>query len=365
MSKSEIKQVRYHLTPRSRPALLSLVIPIFNEEEVLPLLVARITDLLSQTGCATEVLLVDDGSSDRTIFALRALAESDSQFKVIALARNFGHQIAATAGLDFARGDAVVLMDADLQDPPELVLEMIQKYEEGYDVVYARRISRENESIFKRASAWLFYRGMRLMSGQDLPVDTGDFRLMSRRCVDALNSMRETHRFLRGMVTWVGFSQTAVDFVRPGRAAGTTKYPLTKMIRFAWTAALMFSAAPLRVSFVAGTLLFGIGVWYALFALFTLLTGGYLVPGWTSLIMISCLGSGVNLLAIGVVGEYVAKIFEQIKERPLYLIGERVNVAEAPGRPAGTAFHPEATRIARNEPTEVSPLVQAGFRGEN
>jgi dolichol-phosphate mannosyltransferase len=302
---------------------------MFNEEEVLPLLAARLRELLIRLTCNTEIIFVDDGSRDRTIIGLRELAHSDNRFRVVRLARNFGHQIAATAGLDFARGDAVVLMDADLQDPPELILDMLRKYEEGYDVVYARRVSREGETLFKKATAWLFYRLMRVLSGQNLPVDTGDFRLMSRPCVDALNSMRETHRFLRGMVTWVGFSQTAVEFVRPGRAAGTTKYPFTKMLRFAWTAALAFSAAPLRASFVLGSLLFGVGIAFTIFALYQLVTGQYLVRGWTSLLIISCLGSGVNLLALGVVGEYVAKIYEQIKDRPLYVVGEQLNTKEA------------------------------------
>lgn len=335
-----VNETNNHLTTRPDPKLLSIVVPVFNEEDVLPLLADRLYKLIDQIGCAVEVLFVDDGSSDATIVGLRALAQSDPRFKVIRLARNFGHQVAATAGLDLSSGDAVVLMDADLQDPPELVLQMLDRYKEGYDVVYAKRVSREGESLFKKATAWVFYRAMRSLSGHDLPLDTGDFRLMSRPCVDALNSMRETHRFLRGMVTWVGFSQVAVNFVRPPRAAGTTKYPLRKMIRFAWTAALMFSAAPLRASFAIGAILFGSGGAFAAFALFSFIRGKYLVPGWTSLIMISCLGSGVNLLAIGVVGEYVAKIFEQIKERPLYVIGERVNV---------TASQDQSRRIAANQ----------------
>src|SRR5450755_2893315 len=232
----------YHLlTPRQKPGLISLVVPLYNEEEVAPLLFKRLQGLVDQLPCPVQVVLVNDGSSDATIVKLREIAHADRRFKVLSLARNFGHQAAASAGLDAARGDAVVLMDADLQDPPELVLDMLREYEKGYDVVYAQRTGREGEGVFKRMSAWLFYRLMKTLVYEDLPPDVGDFRLVSRRCLDALNAMRETHRFLRGMVSWVGFPQTAVRFVRPARIAGKTKYPLHRMLLFALTAALPFS----------------------------------------------------------------------------------------------------------------------------
>ncbi len=320
--------VTYILSPREPLKTLSIVIPIYNEEEVIPLLHRAMVSLLDRLPCATEVILVNDGSSDNSIFELRHIAERDTRFKVISLARNFGHQIAATAGLDGARGEAIVLMDADLQDPPELVLEMIAEYEKGYDIVYAKRSSREGESFFKRWSAWLFYRLMRGLIHKDLPTDVGDYRLTSRRCLDALQSMRETHRFLRGMVSWIGFPQTYVSFKRAPRAAGQTKYPLSRMLKFAWTAAVSFSPLPLRLSFFVGAVLFAVGLAYGAYALVRLALGLYLVPGWTSLIILNCLSSGAVMLGIGIVGEYVARIFEQMKARPLYVVSDRFNLEE-------------------------------------
>ena len=295
------------------------------------LLFKRLQDLLVQLPCPAQVVMVNDGSSDATIVKLRDIAQADRRFEVLSLARNFGHQLAATAGLDAARGDAIVLMDADLQDPPELVLDMLVEYEKGYDVVYAQRLQRTGESIFKRASAWLFYRLMRALIYKDLPVDTGDYRLVSRRFLDALNHMRETHRFLRGMVAWVGFPQTAVPFVRPPRAAGETKYPLTKMLRFAWTAAISFSPLPLQASFFVGSIFFGIGFVYSLYALAQWLLGAYLVPGWTSVILVTSLGTGGVMILIGVLGEYVARIYEEIKGRPLYVISDKFNAPPGDG----------------------------------
>ncbi len=316
------------LVPREEPGLLSIVVPLYNEEQVFALFVERVKALLRALPMAVEVILVNDGSSDGTLSLLHDVARRDSRFKVIGLARNFGHQIAATAGLDSARGDAVVLMDGDLQDPPELIFDMLREYSNGYDVVYAHRVSRDGEGGFKRFTAWLFYRLMRLLVYEDLPSDVGDYRLISRRCLDVLKSMRETHRFLRGMVSWVGFPQTAVDFSRPVRAAGETKYRFSKMLRFAWTAAVSFSPLPLRLSLVLGGSLFSIGFLYTMYAITRLILGLYLVPGWTSVIILNCLGSGAILIGIGVLGEYVARIFEEIKGRPLYIVSDRVNVDE-------------------------------------
>lgn len=326
-----MSNTQYLLTPRPKPNLISLVVPLYNEEEVVSLLFKRLQDLLGQLPCQAQVVMVNDGSSDATIVKLRDIAQADRRFEVLSLARNFGHQLAATAGLDAARGDAIVLMDADLQDPPELILEMLVEYEKGYDVVYAQRLQRTGESIFKRASAWLFYRLMRALIYKDLPVDTGDYRLVSRRFLDALNHMRETHRFLRGMVAWVGFPQTAVPFVRPPRAAGETKYPLTKMLRFAWTAAISFSPLPLQASFFVGSIFFGIGFVYSLYALAQWLLGAYLVPGWTSVILVTSLGTGGVMILIGVLGEYVARIYEEIKGRPLYVISDKFNAPPGDG----------------------------------
>jgi glycosyltransferase involved in cell wall biosynthesis len=326
----------YILKPKEMPALLSLVIPIYNEEEVLPLLIARLEELLAKLPCPAEVVMVNDGSADNSVQQLYELSQRDKRFKVLCFARNFGHQIAATAGLDAASGDAIVLMDADLQDPPELIFDMLDRYREGYDVVYAQRSKRTGETFFKRASAWLFYRFMATLVYKDLPVDSGDYRLISRRFLNALNQMRETHRFLRGMVAWVGFPQIAVPFVRAPRAAGETKYPLSKMLRFAWTAAISFSPLPLQASFFVGSGFFSIGCLYAVYALVRWVTGLYLVPGWTSLILVSCLGTGGVMILIGVLGEYVARIYEEIKGRPLYVVSDQFNVTPV-SRAAGSA----------------------------
>lgn len=334
-----MSKTHHILSPRGVPGLISLVVPLYNEEEVAPLLFARLKELLDKLPCPAQVVLVNDGSSDATIVKLREIAAADPRFEVLCLARNFGHQVAATAGLDAARGDAIVLMDADLQDPPELVLDMLVQYQNGYDVVYAQRIHRAGETFFKRATAWLFYRMMRALVYKDLPVDTGDYRLVSRRFLNALNHMRETHRFLRGMVAWVGFPQIAVPFVRSPRAAGETKYPLSKMLRFAWTAAVSFSPLPLQASFFVGAAFFSIGCVYAIYALVRWTLGLYLVPGWTSLILVSCLGTGAMMILVGVLGEYVARIYEEIKGRPLYVISDHYNAGQTPSGLAGAAHH--------------------------
>jgi len=334
------------LIPRDPPRLLSIVIPIYNEQDAIPFLVEKIKALLDRTPARAEVVLVNDGSSDASISILVEVAAKDRRFKVLSLARNFGHQAAATAGLDAASGDVVVLMDADLQDPPELVLDMLREYQKGYDVVYAQRTGREGEGIFKRMTAWVFYRLMQSMVYKELPPDVGDFRLVSRRCLDALNAMRETHRFLRGMVSWVGFPQTAVTFVRPARIAGQTKYPFRRMLLFAWTAALSFSPLPVRISFVLGAALFSVGGAYAVYALTRVIFGLYIVPGWASLVMMNCVTAGAIMMGLGVIGEYVARIFEEVKNRPLYIVSYRTNFDEAslPSAAASRA-HQERSRV--------------------
>lgn len=304
-----------------------MVIPLYCEQEMVAPLRRRLGEFVGMLPCPVEMILVNDGSSDRTLPLLLEWAGADSRVKVLSLARNFGHQAAVTAGLDEARGDAVVVMDADLQDPPEVVFKMLDQYCNGYDVVYGQRVGRTGEGPIKRLTAWCFYRFMRTFIHKDLPADTGDFRLVSRRALDAIKSMRETHRFLRGMVAWVGFAQTAVPFTRPARLAGTTKYPMRKMIRFAWTAACSFSTAPLRVSLVIGILvaLFGLGT--GVWAIMTKWMG-QTERGWTSLMAVICIVGGTILFSIGVLGEYIGRIFEEIKGRPLYIVSTRVNFSD-------------------------------------
>jgi glycosyltransferase involved in cell wall biosynthesis len=319
-----VSQTRYLLEPRALPKLLSFVIAIYNEEDALPFLRRRLTSFVDGLASTAEIILVNDGSSDGSVGLLVEWAEADSRVRVLNLARNFGHQAAVTAGLDHVQGDAVVVMDADLQDPPEVVASMLDEYSKGFDVVYGRRMSRSGESVFKRLSAWAFYRLMGLLVSPELPADAGDFRLVSRTCLDAVISMRETHRFLRGMIAWVGFPQTFVPYARESRVAGETKYPLSKMLRLAWTAAVSFSPTPLRLSFGLGFVIAGIGMLEAVNAVVRSILGLYVVPGWSSVIIVTCLVGGSILISIGVLGEYVGRIFEAIKERPLYVIASRV-----------------------------------------
>jgi polyisoprenyl-phosphate glycosyltransferase len=302
---------------------------MYNEEPAVPLLRSAIERFSSEIRCALEIVLVNDGSSDGTLDLLARWSYEDARVKVIHLSRNFGHQLAATAGLDHASGDAVVLIDADLQDPLEVVHAMIERYCEGYDVVYGQRQSRAGETAFKRFTAWAFYRVMRSMVYKSLPVDTGDFRLISRACLEALRQMHETHRFLRGMVAWLGYPQIAVPYQRRERAAGTTKYPVRKMLAFAWTAATSFSALPLKASIVIGIIVGLFGLEEAARALLAHVLGWYTVPGWVSLTIITSLIGSSLLISVGILGEYVGKIYEQSKNRPLYLVARTFNVPEA------------------------------------
>ncbi len=319
----------YLLEPRAFPGRLSLVIPMYNEEPVVPLLRIALDDFMATLPGETEVVLVNDGSTDLTLRRIAEWARQDPRVKLINLSRNFGHQLAATAGLDYATGDAVVLLDADLQDPLAVVHRMIEFYCEGYDVVYGQRQTRLGETRLKRLTAWLFYRIMRRLVYSDLPVDAGDFRLLSRACLNALRQMRETHRFLRGMVAWVGFSQIGVRYQRLPRVAGSTKYPLRRMLRLAWTAATSFSILPLKASTFLGVVVTLAGLEEAARALSAKIFHWYVVPGWASLtVLVSILG-GATLTSIGVLGEYIGKLYEQAKNRPLYLVSQTVNVSLA------------------------------------
>jgi len=312
--------------PPSRP-VLSLVLPIYNEEDVIPELHRRLQEFLTRLGLDAEVLFVNDGSRDRSMDLLRDVAAGEPRYRILSFARNFGHQTAITAGVDYARGKAVVLMDADLQDPPEVVLDMVAKWREGFDVVYGRRRKREGESWFKLVTARWFYRLFAMMIPIEIPLDTGDFRLMSRRVVVALRELRETHRFVRGMVAWIGFKQTEVLYDRPGRFAGETKYPLRKMMRFAVDGITSFSILPLRFSTYLGVLMslgsLGIIVW----ALLAKYAFHVTVPGWTTLVVIIAIFASVQLLMIGILGEYVGRIYEEVKRRPLYVVADTVNLA--------------------------------------
>jgi dolichol-phosphate mannosyltransferase len=311
--------------------LLSIVIPCYNEQEVITETVKRLKAFAEGLkNLQVEFIFVDDGSRDQTRTMLKSFASEDSRIKIVGFARNFGHQIAVTAGVDAARGDAVVLIDADLQDPPEVVHEMIKKWEEGYDVVYGTRTERPGESAFKLATARLFYRVLNKLSSVPIPLDTGDFRLMSRPVVDVLRAMPERNRFIRGMVSWVGFKQIALPYKRAQRFAGETKYPLKKMLTFAFDGILSFSSKPLELSLVLGM---------GITALSTLGTLGIIaqrifVGNWVSLelivlVAVSLLG-GLQLLCMGILGQYIGRIYNEIKNRPLYTVQEYQGFGEKP-----------------------------------
>lgn len=303
--------------------LLSVVIPVFNEAETLAIMIARLRESLSQLNW--EVIFVDDGSTDASLEIIRRAALADQRVRAISFSRNFGHQAAVTAGLDFAEGDAVVVMDADLQDPPELLPQMVELFQQGYHVVSPKRISRDGETLFKRSTAGLFYRLMARMVDRRLAPDVGDFRLFSRRAVLAIRGFRERHRFMRGLVAWLGLKEAVLPFERQARAGGETKYSLWKMLRFAWTAVCSFSALPLRLSIAGGFVLSAAGFLYLLRVLYLAFWTHALIRGWASIVALQCVFSGVILLALGLIGDYVSRIYEESKGRPLYLVASAVN----------------------------------------
>jgi len=318
----EKPSVQYAQTPQ-----ISVVVPLFNEEGNVAPLIERIEAILNRLPGAPshEIILVNDGSRDGTLQAVRAQMLRRPDIVVVNLSRNFGHQLAATAGLDVARGEAVVLMDGDLQDPPELIEAFFTKWREGYDVVYAVRRSRKGESPFKVFTARLFYRAIKRLTNVSIPVDTGDFRLMSRRVVDAIHRSPERHRFLRGLVSWVGFNQTGVEYDRDERHSGTTKYPLTKMIRFAIDGITSFSDVPLRFASYLGFSASLVAFIYAIvvigYKVLSLRPPAY-TPGWASTIVAVLFLGGVQLISLGILGEYIGRIYDEVKGRPLYLISD-------------------------------------------
>ncbi len=307
---------------------LSVVAPCFNEEGVLHELYRRISAVLDGAGESWELVLVNDGSRDRTPEIMRELHAADPRVKVVDFARNFGHQIAVTAGMNYAQGDSVVLIDADLQDPPELILEMLAKWREGYEVVYAIRAERKGETWFKEFTAKAFYRIIYKITDIDIPMDTGDFRLMDRKVVEALKTMREKHRFMRGMSVWVGFRQTGVKYVRAERYAGETKYPLKKMLKFAMDGITSFSYFPLQVATYIGFASALIAVLGIIVTIILRLSGSHAFFGQaTTLVSVLFLG-GVQLICLGILGEYLGRIYDEVKGRPLYIVREALGFGE-------------------------------------
>jgi glycosyltransferase involved in cell wall biosynthesis len=301
---------------------ITFVVPVYNEDAVLHQFASRMEAVLARIGAGVEVLFVNDGSSDGSLAILETIA-ADSRFRVIDLSRNFGHQVAITAGIDHALGDAVIILDADLQDPPEVALEMINLWRQGYHVVAAKRVTRAGETLFKRASASLFYRFLRGVTSVDIPADVGDYRLLDRCVIEALKAMPERDRYFRGMVSWVGFRQAVVPFERNERAGGETKYTLPAMMRLATNGILGFSDAPLRLALWFGILVSLGALSYGLFVFIGWTYSRGLVQGWTSTVLILSFLGGIQLLTLGIVGLYVGRIHNEVKQRPLYFVTPR------------------------------------------
>lgn len=301
---------------------ISVIVPIHNEEDNIPLLYARLRTVLQEMGLSFELLFVNDGSRDNSLAAIQTLAAQDTAVKYIHLSRNFGHQVAVTAGLDHCRGAAAVIIDADLQDPPELIKDLYAKLKEGYEVVYAKRRSRKGESALKKFTAKLFYRMMRRMTQINIPLDTGDFRIIDRKIIEVLRQMPEQNKFLRGQISWAGFRQTFVEYDRDERHAGATSYTYRKMFKFALDGITAFSETPLRFITITGFLVSGISfllIIYSLISYFFL--EGY-VRGWASQMISFLFIGGIQLIGIGIIGEYIARIGANVRQRPLYVVAD-------------------------------------------
>lgn len=313
---------------RSGMHRISVVVPVFNEEEIIDLFYERAKSVLGgMHELSWEIVFVDDGSSDGSYTKLSALASRDPNVKVLKFSRNFGHQIAITAGVDEARGDCVVVIDSDLQDPPEVIPSMVEQWRQGYDVVYGVRSEREGETAMKLMTASMFYRLLGRLTNVQIPANVGDFRLMSRRVVDQLKLLREKDRFVRGLVSWVGFNQTGVTYHREARQAGVTKYPLRKMIKFAFDGITSFSTAPLKLATWTGYLAALAAVLY-LISVFVQRALGITVEGWATIMVAMLFLGSVQLICLGILGEYLGRIFNEVKPRPMYVVQERIGLDE-------------------------------------
>ena len=309
----------------SEPFKLSIVVPMYYEEEVVDACYAALKEVVMRNHWVHEIIFINDGSKDQTLNLLKKIANQDTSVKIIDFARNFGHQVAITAGIFNADGDAVVVIDADLQDPPAVIEQLVKKWQEGYQVVYAKRQRRKGETWFKLITAKGFYRLLSYMAEIYIPMDTGDFRLMDRQVVEDFKRMPERNRFVRGMVSWIGYDQTYVEYVREERLAGKTKYPLKKMLRFASDGIISFSSKPLKMIRGLGGLTIGLAIIIFIYTLISKFLLNSTVKGWPSLMIAITFFSGVQLFSIGILGEYVARIYDESKNRPLYLVKEKIN----------------------------------------
>lgn len=310
-------------------SLISVVVPMYYEQDVVNECYKRLKKVMQTNKLNYELIFVNDGSKDNTLSILKQIAQCDSKVKIVSLSRNFGHQIAVTAGINKAKGDAIVVIDADLQDPPELIPNMIELWQEGYDVVYAKRKRRKGESKFKLLTAKMFYRILDKMTDINIPLDTGDFRLMDRRVANVFNDMKENNRFVRGMVSWIGFKQIPIEYERDERFAGETKYPLKKMIKFASDGIISFSAKPLKLVGMLGAfcVLASLAVFIYVIIVKLFMKSSTIV-GWASIMTVVTFLGGVQLLSVSVLGEYIGRIYDESKKRPLYVVEEEINMEE-------------------------------------
>jgi polyisoprenyl-phosphate glycosyltransferase len=304
----------------------SIVVPVYNEEAVVRESYKRLKKTAEGLDGTYEIIFVNDGSRDKTAEIINEICRDDPCIKLIDFSRNFGHQIAITAGMDYSTGQAVVVIDADLQDPPEVIPEMIKKWREGYDVVYGKRLVRKGESVFKKITAKIFYRTLRRLTDVDIPLDTGDFRLIDRRVCDELKRVGERNRFVRGIISWLGFKQTGVEFVRDKRFAGETKYPLKKMLKFAFDAIASFSYKPLKLIAYVGVFLSALSFLYLIFVIYQAIFTDNTVQGWASILAATLFFNGIVLIMLGIIGQYVGRIYDEAKNRPLYIVRRTTNI---------------------------------------
>lgn len=310
----------------NKKILCSVVVPLFNEELVLQETYKRLISVMDSINEPYELVFVNDGSKDNTALILRKLCEADARVKLVDFSRNFGHQMASTAGMDYSLGDTVVLIDADLQDPPEIIPEMIKKWREGYEVVYGVRTKRIGETFLKKLTAKLFYRFLSSMTEVDMPLDTGDFRLIDRKVCDVLKTANEKSRYIRGLISWLGFKQTGIEYVRDKRFAGETKYPLKKMLKFAFDGITSFSYKPLKLAAYFGSFISVLSFLYLLVVIYQGLFTNSTVAGWASTLAVSLFFNGIVLIILGIIGEYIGRIYDEAKGRPLYIVRETMNI---------------------------------------
>lgn len=311
-----------------KKCLYSVVVHLYNEELVINESYKRLKEVMDSTGERYEIIFVNDGSRDKTLELSKEICKEDKNVKLVSFSRNFGHQTAITAGMEFACGQAIIVIDADLQDPPEVILEMIKKWKEGFEVVYGQRLERQGESFFKIITAKIYYRLLKYMSDVEIPVDVGDFRLIDRKVCDALNKTPERNRYVRGLVSWLGFKQTSVKYVRKERFAGETKYSFRKMLKLAFDGITSFSFKPLKMSAYAGSLISLSGFIYLIAIICRKIFTSYAAPGWEIVAAIILLTNGIVLVALGIQGEYIGRIYDEVKGRPLYILDEKIGFDE-------------------------------------